>query len=95
MSVSKKASYTNEFKFKVARDAIKSYKTVAELVTEYNVAKSLIHKWKQQLLSGGAQAFASVAKPHRSNAQEDQLYEQLGRQAVEINFLKKLVNKYQ
>ena len=35
MSMAKKTSYTNEFKGKVALDAIKSDKTIAELVMEY------------------------------------------------------------
>ena len=42
MSMSKKTSYTNEFKGKVALDAIKSDKTIAELVMEYNVASSFV-----------------------------------------------------
>ena len=95
MSEAKKASYTNEFKFKVAIDAIRGHKTISELTVEYKVAKSLIHKWKQQLLNNGAQTFSSTAKSEIAEDRESQLYEQLGRQTAEINYLKKCVNRYQ
>jgi transposase len=90
----KKTSYTNEFKCKVAIEAIREKKTIADLVIEHNVASSLISKWKRQLLDGGAAAFASESKPVAVDGKEKQLYEQLGRQAMEINYLKKFVDRY-
>ena len=44
MSENKKTSYTNEFKFKVAMDAIHGQKIIAELAIEYAIASSLISK---------------------------------------------------
>lgn len=95
MSVAKKASYSNEFKFKIALEAIKGLKTISELVIEHNVANSLIHKWRQQLIEGGAEVFALQRKAHTADNKEQQLYEQLGRQTMEINYLKKFVGRYQ
>jgi transposase len=94
MPSGKKTSYSNEFKFKVALDAIRSDKTLAELVAEYNVASSLISKWRKQLLECGSNAFAATYS-QQSNDKEKNLYEQLGRQAMEINYLKKFVERYQ
>jgi transposase-like protein len=45
--MTKKTSYSNEFKFKVALETIRSQKIIAELVQEFNVASSLISKWKK------------------------------------------------
>lgn len=91
----KKTSYTNEFKCKIAVEAIREKKTIAELSIEYNIASSLISKWKKQLLEAGGAAFATDSKPPAVDAKEKQLYEQLGRQAMEINYLKKFVDRYQ
>ena len=41
--MNKKTSYTNEFKFKVALEAIREQKTIAQLVQEFNVARSLLN----------------------------------------------------
>jgi transposase len=95
MSTKKKTSYTNEFKFKVALAAVRERNTIGELSIEYNVASSLISKWKKQLLENGGVAFAVDSKPPVLDAREKQLYEQLGRQAMEINYLKKFADKYQ
>ena len=95
MPAAKKTHYTNEFKFKVAIASIRGQQTLAELVAEYNVASCLISKWKKQLLDYGSSAFATTAKPQSLNDKEKQLYEQLGRQSMEINYLKKFVDRYQ
>jgi len=95
MSTSKKSSYSNEFKFKVALDAIRGQKTIQELVQEYSVAGSLISKWKKQLLEHGSKAFASGNNPQPTEGKEKALYEQVGRQAMELEYLKKFVGRYQ
>lgn len=92
MALSKKTSYSNEFKSKVALEAIKSDKTVADLVMEYNVASSLISKWKKQLLNNVATAFSINTKPQPIDNKEKQLYEQIGKLSMEVNYLKKFVN---
>lgn len=92
MSMAKKTSYTNEFKGKVALDAIKSDKTIAELVMEYNVASSLISKWKKQLLDNVSTAFISNSKPQIADNKEKQLYEQIGKLSMEVSYLKKFVD---
>jgi transposase len=92
MPLSKKTSYSNEFKSKVALEAIKNDKTVADLVVEYNVASSLISKWKKQLLDNVATAFSVNTKPQSIDNKEKQLYEQIGKLSMEVNYLKKFVN---
>lgn len=92
--MNKKTSYTNEFKFKVALEAIREQKTIAQLVQEFNVASSLISKWKKQVLENGANVFASSSKPAVPDEKEKKLYEQLGRAAMEIDYLKQFTGKY-
>ena len=93
--MNKKTSYTNEFKFTVALEAIRSQKTIPELVKEFNVASCLISKWKKQVLECGATVFNTAGKPVTVDHQEKKLYEQLGRQAMEIDYLKQFAGRYQ
>jgi len=96
MSAAKKTNYSDEFKFRVALDAARGNKTIQALVAEYNVASCLISKWKKQLLDSGSQVFNSPNKKSKTvDAKENNLYEQLGRQAMELEYLKKFAGKYQ
>ena len=45
-------SYTENFKRKVAIEAIREKKTIAEIATEYGVAPSLVTEWKQHFING-------------------------------------------
>lgn len=92
--MSKKTNYTNEFKFKIAIEAIRGDKTLAQLVQEHNVASSLICKWKKQVLDSGASLFGSNVKQTAPCSNEKKLYEQLGRQAIEIDYLKQFAGRY-
>jgi transposase-like protein len=93
--MNKKTSYSNEFKFKVALEAIRSQKTIPQLVQEFNVASCLISKWKKQVLDSGSIVFNNATKPATVDNQEKKLYEQLGRQAMEIDYLKQFAGRYQ
>ena len=43
---SKRKNYSNEFKFKIA---LKGNKTITQLCSEYQLAPSVIHRWKALL----------------------------------------------
>ena len=51
--MAKRTNYSNEFKFKVALEAIKGEVTFDELAIKYNVSKSLISNWRKELLERG------------------------------------------
>jgi transposase len=95
MSSTKKSNYTKEFKFKVAVSALRNDKTIPQLVEEFSVASSLISKWKKQLLDNGSVTFESSNKPKVVDNTEKKLYEQLGRQAMELDYLKQFAGRYQ
>ena len=79
------------FKFKVALEAIKELKTVSQIASDYQVSPSQVSKWKKQLQSQGATVFQT--KPERDKQQqaqkETELYEQIGRLKMELEWLKK------
>ena len=80
-----------EFKFKVALEAARGTKTLSELSSEYEVHTSQISEWKNQLLEDGAGIFStSTARQQRDQeALQAELYEQIGRLKMELEWLKK------
>jgi transposase-like protein len=80
-----------QFKFKVALEAAKGNKTLAELASQYGLHPSQISEWKQQLLQDGPSVFSSqTARQQREQeALQAELYEQIGRLKMELEWLKK------
>ena len=82
-----------EFKFRVALEAAKGTKTLSELSSEYGVHATQISEWKTQLLKDGASVFSTTtARQQRDQeALQGELYEQIGRLKMELEWLKKKV----
>ena len=87
----KRKHHTAPFKAQVALAAIKGDRTVNELAGQFGVHPTLIHAWKKQLLQGAEAVFANGAKVAEADAQvvQAQLYEQIGRLKMELEWLKK------
>ena len=83
--------HTAAFKAQVALAALKADKTVNELAAQFQVHPTLIHSWKKQLLHDAPSVFAGPAKPtsSRAEAAEAELFEQIGRLKMELEWLKK------
>jgi len=78
-------------KARVALEAIKGEKTLAELSSEYGVHATQIVQWKQELIRRSADLFA---KPDNSLSQQnqeltDKLHKTIGEITMENNWLKK------
>lgn len=84
--------FDSDFKARIALEALKGEKTIAEISSEYKVHSSQIAKWKQQVLSGIKGIFS---KGNGNNENHEQamtdLYAQIGQLKVENDFLKKTV----
>ena len=89
----KRKQHTAAFKAQVALAALKGDKTVNELASHYGVHPTLIHGWKKQLLTGAEAVFAHGAKADTADAeaQKAELFEQIGRLKMELEWLKKKV----
>lgn len=87
--------HSAELKAKVALEAIKGQKTVHEIASEYGVHPTQIAQWKKQALDELPDIFS-----HRrqKGAQEEAalqaaLYQQIGQLKVELDWLKKKVER--
>jgi transposase len=89
----KRKNHTPAFKAQVALAALKADRTVNELAGHFAVHPTLIHTWKKQLLQGAETVFAHGAKADSADAQAQQaeLFEQIGRLKMELEWLKKKV----
>jgi len=76
----------------VALEAIKGLKTVNQLASEHQLHPNQVSQWKRQLLEEGATIFdnGTAQQQQRDMAQtEAELYEQIGRLKMEVEWLKK------
>lgn len=91
----KRKQFQASFKAKVALAAVKGDRTTSELTTAFGVHATQISAWKKQLLDGAAEVFADGRKrlevDHESR--EAELYEEIGKLQVELNWLKKKAAK--
>ena len=87
----KRKVHTAAFKAQVALAALKGDKTVNELAGHYGVHPTLIHGWKKQLLTGAEGIFGTPAQTASADAEARQaeLFEQIGRLKMELEWLKK------
>lgn len=86
--------FTGEFKAKVALDAIKAQETVNQIAARYEVHPHQVTQWKQQLLREARSAFDLPAAAQSHDGLEEQLYEQIGRLKMELEWLKKKLSPY-
>ena len=82
--------FSTEFKAKVAIEAIKGQRTVAELAGAYEVHPNQITQWKKQLLESLPEVFGRRRQEDRQQQEEltAQLYQQIGQLKVELDWLK-------
>ena len=78
-------------KARIALDAIKGQKTIAELVSEYGVHANQISSWKKQFLDAAPDAFTGVKDKdaEKKEVECDRLYQKVGQLQIEVDWLKK------
>ena len=86
----KRKVHTPAFK---ALAALQGDRTVNELAGQFDVHSTLIHGWKKQLLAGAEGVFAGPAKVQAAWAdvedRQAELFEQIGRLKMELEWVKK------
>ena len=93
----KRKQYSAAFKAKVALEAIKEEKTVAEIASEYEIHPTLVSKWRREVEENLANLFEDGRKNEKAPIETEQLtehlYKQIGQLTVEVDFLKRACDK--
>lgn len=91
----KKNLHAASFKAKVALAALKETRTVSELAGQFGVHPTQIHKWRRRLLDGVETLFTGPGQEQqRAETETAELYEQIGRLKMELEWLKKKVAQF-
>jgi len=87
--------YEASFKAKVALEAIKGEKTLAQLAGEFDIHPNQIGRWKTELLEKLPDLFTDRRKRADKDREEieAELYRQIGQLKVELEWLKKKSQK--
>lgn len=88
----KRRHHSGEFKAKVAVAAFKGDKTVNEIASQFQVHSMHVSQWKKQSLEGLPELLGDRRRERDKDGQTliDNLYQQIGRQKVEWDWLKKI-----
>jgi len=83
--------YTSQFKFRVALEALKETQSISEIGSQYEIHPTQVKQWKRQLREGGASVFENgqSSQKRQQESIETELYEQIGRLKMELEWLKK------
>lgn len=86
-----KKTFNAELKSKVAIEAVKGQKTMAEISSLYGVHSTQIANWKKQLLSNVENIFSNKIQSVEKTQEEElnKLYSEIGKLKIENDFLKK------
>lgn len=87
----KRRQHTAQVKFKVALEAAKGLKTINQIAGEQGLHPNQVSQWKCRLLDEGPTIFNQngIHQKQEQESRETELYEQIGRLKMELEWLKK------
>ncbi|MFH1395226.1 MAG: transposase [Candidatus Omnitrophota bacterium] len=89
--VTPRKSFSNKFKAKVAMEALKGEKTMAQISSKYGVHSNQVQAWKKVMKEEMGDLFA-VSKKRKEKQQKQMIedsYKNVGKLQVENDWLKK------
>lgn len=89
----KRRVFEKAFRAKVALAAVKGDKTLSELASQFDVHANQVSAWRQTLVDRAAELFEDGRLRKlagvEADASHEELYEQIGRLKMEVEWLKK------
>lgn len=89
--VKKRKVYSSEFKAKVGLEALRGLKTINEIGQEFGVHPITIGQWKKEIQEQAKTLFEGKRgpKPVDSHREPEQLFSEIGKLKMELDWLKK------
>lgn len=89
--VRRRRQHSPELKARVALEAIQERKTINEIAGEYGIHPKQVSEWKRQVIESLSEIFAGGMRVdgRELRRQESELFEQIGRLKMELEWLKK------
>lgn len=84
----KRKKHAPGFKAKVALEALNESRTTREIADRHGIHVNLVNSWKKKLKGASPRIFERNLK-RDDKSKEAELYEQIGRLKVDLDYLKK------
>ena len=83
--------YSADLKAKIAVEAMKGQRTIQEIGSHYGIHPNQVTNWKRQLLEGATDIFSNgrVRAEEADEQLKAELYQQIGKLQVDLEWLKK------
>ncbi len=89
--------FSADFKAKVVIESLRERSTIEELARKYELHPNQISIWKKEFMANAALAFSADAdkseEKEKQEANIERLYAKIGQQKVELDFLKKSLDR--
>jgi len=93
MSRRPRRNHSAAFKAKVALDAVKDGKTIAEIAQKHDVHPNQVTEWRRQLLERAFEVFGGPAVPAEPAVDLKALHAKIGQLTLENDFLEGALGK--
>ncbi len=96
MAMKKRKTHDKKIKARVALEAVKGEKTIAEIASEYGVHPNQVTQWKKQMLEGLPDLFErkNAPKDNTDDHEKEDLYKEIGKMKVQMDWLKKKLDPF-
>ena len=91
--MAKRWNFTDQFKAKVASEALRGDKTVQEIAAKHQLHPNQVSTWKRQAIDGMADVFSGGKQSGPTEADIKELHANFGRLAVDNDLFSKVLKR--
>lgn len=93
MRANKRKTLTPNFKFQVVMETLQNQQKQVEIARQYDLSPRIVSIWRKQFLQSGPEIFAPANQDKQNDKKVEELEKLIGRQTIEIQFLKKVLSR--